>query len=68
MRNLREEEQDQGEKPGERLWSWLAGSATAASPGNVTETQTLGLIPNWLIWGPSSPIYDFSWSLGKTFI
>lgn len=46
MRNLREEEQDQGEKPGERLWSWLSGSATAASPGNVTETQTLGLIPS----------------------
>lgn len=34
------------EKPGEQLWSWLAGSATAASPGNVTETQTLGLIPS----------------------
>ena len=46
MRNLREEEQDQGEKPGERLWSWLAGSATAASPGNAAEMQILGLIPS----------------------
>ena len=46
MRNLREEEQDQREKPGEQLWSWLAGSATAASPGNVTEMQTPGLIPS----------------------
>lgn len=60
MRNLREAERDQGEKPEERLWRSLVGSAASASPRNLMEIQILGPMPGGQYGSTLSPIWDFS--------
>ena len=70
MRN--EETEGRGAGPGRETRRMIMELACRISNSSITwecdRNTDSWAHPKWLIWGPSSPIYDFSWSLGKTFI